>query len=268
MKTIIIKQNEYPLIPKGLILSTHERMPLSTFYPEFFRLMEIDKKVGCLIMERGYINLNAKVLDHFIAHKEDIPEQLKIEGTVYCMGTMYNQINKSTETREVRSITYNVKEQSHKEGKRHFYNQEFDNSFALVYDMQKHTAYEMGKLEANIGKKVRIFTTELGEYSLAEYFPDGYVATLKKVKPGEGIQTNKKEKLFGTEETHGIFPFIGPKDGITKVISETTGEVLYENLTLVYDNNRPNHERLLYVNMFREIKYGTNEYKLEKIPLI
>lgn len=264
METKIIINHKLPEVPKGEVVCKHTKMKISHFDPDLFKLMELDEIEGNFIGHRGYMNLNALVLDRFLADQRNIPELFKGNYDIYFMDTRYNPSSRGIEDEafnNVRCLSYNKNKEVFEEGRSHLYHQEFYSGFAALYNIKQHTENEMKNLHRNIGKEVRIFTTKLAKGALAEYMPDGYVASLETVIEYDKILTLKKK---GTLEDHGIFPFIGPKDGIIKIVLESTGEILYENLDLEY----PNNIGLMHINSERERKYGTNQYALEKIPLI
>lgn len=118
-------------------------------------------------------------------------------------------------------------------------------------EIQKIITEEIKNLSANIGKKV-IWSKYSNEVESIGILRE--VNPYKNVLIWDGICTN-------------IEPFVGAFDGITKIVEEQTGKVLYENTTLKYStkNSFDDTAVLAEMNMLRQAKYGTDKYNAKKI---
>ena len=259
-----------PLVPKGMKVVEEEGMP-STLYQDFFCLAELSEIDGPLIRVRDCINTSAGILDFFKENKEIAIAILKQYRPIYAMGTLYNKENESDDVEDawvrVRSIDFDAREEAFVESDWHLFYQEFYGGYALMYNIKKHKAYEtnkkateeMAKLSLSKGKTIKVLFTEPPErHELKEHWPDGYVGPVANISEWKAISFVVPIKV-GSKNL--VFPFIDAEVGITKIILEDTGEILYENSELFYPPKMNAEQKLSHMNKQREKKFGTDQYR-------
>jgi len=241
---IIINDNQAPFIPKGLLLFEHKNCWIREFNPELMELTVLDEIEGPFIWREGYINLNASLLDHFLAYPESIPQNEQFEkakefgGPIYFMETTYNPVllEKDGTFSTVRSMIYDRENNVWREGPTHLYNQEFYGGYAILHKINSEIVkqgeeYWKKVLNEHIGKKIKIWD-----------FQKGYWRTPNKIIPILGLLENIKDdfglkvEILKENQKKETFSFFA---SIFKITDESGEVLLYDNSALRWLNSQP-----------------------------